>query len=88
MHFTALPTATEQATVELNSDSSTKGLAAQEIQSIVAVWQAGAISRDTMTDLLRRGEVLPEGRTNEEEAKLVGAQGSPSAALSAAKTSP
>jgi hypothetical protein len=37
----------------------------------VAAWQAGAISRDTMSDLFRRGEVLPEGRTDEEEAALV-----------------
>lgn len=43
-----------------------------EIQAIVAAWQANAISRDTMTDLFRRGEVLPEGRTNEEEAILLG----------------
>ena len=46
-------------------------LAANAIQSIVAAWQAGAISRDTMTDLFRRGEVLPEGRTNEEEQRLI-----------------
>jgi hypothetical protein len=50
--------------VELNTDFSTKGLSALEIQAIVATWQANAISRDTMTDLFRRGEVLPEGRTN------------------------
>jgi hypothetical protein len=74
--------------VELNTDFSTKGLSAQEIQSIVAAWQAGAISRDTMTDLFRRGEVLPEGRTNQEEAKMVGAQGSSSTAPSVAKTAP
>jgi hypothetical protein len=61
--------------LELNTDFSTKGLYAQEITAVVAAWQAGAISRDTMTDLFRRGEVLPEGRTNEEEAKLVGAEG-------------
>ncbi len=30
------------------------------------------MSRDTMTDLFRRGEVLPEGRTNEEETRLIG----------------
>ncbi len=30
-----------------------------------------AISRETMLDLFRRGEVLPEGRTNEEEVKLL-----------------
>ena len=32
-----------------------------------------AISRETMLDLFRRGEVLPEGRTNEEKVKLVAA---------------
>ena len=63
----------EEVSIELNTDFSTKGLSSQEIQSIVAAWEAGAISRDTMTDLFRRGEVLPEGRTNEEEVKLVAA---------------
>ena len=39
---------------------------------MVAAWQAGAISQDTMFDLFRKGEVLPEGRTNaEEEADLI-----------------
>jgi len=33
----------------------------------LSAWQAGAISRDTMTDLFRRGEVLPEGATAEDE---------------------
>jgi hypothetical protein len=61
----------EQALVELNTDFSTKGLSAPEIQAVVSAWQAGAISRDTMTELFRRGEVLPEGRTNEEEAELI-----------------
>jgi hypothetical protein len=37
---------------------------------IVAAWQKGAISRETMFDLFRRGEVLPAGRTDEEEARL------------------
>ncbi len=62
----------EQVLVELNTDFSTKGLSAQDIQAIVAAWQAAAISRDTMLDLFRRGEVLPEGRTNEEELGLIG----------------
>jgi hypothetical protein len=64
---------TEQVLLELNTDFSTKGLSASEIQSIVAAWQANAISRDTMTDLFRRGEVLPEGRTNDEETRLIAA---------------
>ena len=63
----------EQTTLELNTDFSTKGLSAQEIQSIVGAWQAGAISRDTMTDLFRRGEVLPEGRSSGEEMKRINA---------------
>ena len=50
--------------VELNTDLSTKGLSALEIQAIVAAWQANAISRDTMTDLIRRGEV-PAGGAEE-----------------------
>jgi hypothetical protein len=61
----------EQALMELNTDFSTKGLSAPEIQAVVAAWQAGAISRDTMTELFRRGEVLPEGRTNEEEKQAI-----------------
>ena len=31
------------------------------------------VRRETMLDLFRRGEVLPEGRTNEEEVKLLAA---------------
>jgi len=57
--------------MQLNTDFSAKGLASQDIQAVVGAWQAGAISQDTMFDLFRRGEVLPEGRTNEEEAKLI-----------------
>ncbi|HOX59373.1 MAG TPA: DUF4055 domain-containing protein [Candidatus Paceibacterota bacterium] len=60
-----------QVLMQLNTDFSTKGLASQDVQAIVAAWQAGAISQDTMYELFRRGEVLPEGRTNEEEAALI-----------------
>ena len=63
--------------VELNTDFSTKGLSALEIQSIVAAWQSGAISRDTMTELFRRGEDLPEGRSMEEEERLITANQRP-----------
>ena len=61
----------EQVLVELNTDFSTKGMSPQEIQAVVVAWQAGAISRDTMTELFRRGEVLPEGRSLEEEERLI-----------------
>ena len=61
----------EQVLVRLNTDFSTKGLASQDVQAIVAAWQAGAISQDTMFELFRRGEILPDGRTNPEEAALL-----------------
>jgi hypothetical protein len=60
-----------QVVIELNTDFSTKGLSAQEIVAVVKAWQSGALSRDSRLDILRRGGVLPEGRTNEEEATLV-----------------
>ena len=61
--------------IELNTDFSTKGLSAQEVTAVVAAWQNGALSRDLMLDIFRRGEVLPEGRSNEEEMRLVGKSG-------------
>ncbi len=45
---------------------------------MVQAWQSGALSRDSMLDIFRRGEVLPEGRTNEEEVRLI-AIGKPAA---------
>jgi len=57
--------------VRLNNDFSLKGMTSQDLQAIVAAWQANAISQDTMLELFRKGEILPDGRTNEEELKLV-----------------
>jgi hypothetical protein len=61
----------EIVSVELNTDFSIRGLSSDELKAVVLAWQAGAISRDTMFDLFRKGEVLPEGRTNEKEAALI-----------------
>jgi hypothetical protein len=61
----------EEAVIELNTDYSTKGLSANELTAIVHAWQSGALSRDSILDVFRRGEVLPEGRTNEEEVRLI-----------------
>lgn len=55
------------------SNGEERGLSALEIQCIVAAWQSGAISRDTMTELFRRGEMLPEGRSMAEEERLIAA---------------
>jgi len=46
--------------IQLNTDFSTKGMDSLELQAVVAAWQSGAISRDTMFELFRKGEILPE----------------------------
>jgi hypothetical protein len=57
--------------VQLNTDFSLQGMSAQDLQAVVAAWQSGALSQDTMFELFRKGEILPEGRTNQDEAALV-----------------
>ena len=44
---------------------------AENVQASVAAWQMGAISRDTLLHNFRQGEILPPGRTNEQELELV-----------------
>ena len=69
-----LPTGLTKAevTIKLNNDFGIAGMSSQDLQAIVAAWQAGAMSRDTMFELFRRGEILPDGRTNQDEAELIG----------------
>jgi hypothetical protein len=69
----------EQVVLDLNTDFSTKGMSAMELTAVVNAWQSGAMSRDTMLDLFRRGEVLPDGRSNEEEIALIGREKPPAA---------
>ncbi len=69
----ALPTGLTKAEVmiKLNNDFGIAGMSSQDLQAVVAAWQAGAISKDTMFDLFRRGEILPDGRTNQDESALI-----------------
>jgi hypothetical protein len=60
-----------QVLVKLNTDFSLQGMTSQELQAVVNAWQANAISRDTMLELFRRGEILPDGRTNEDERAML-----------------
>jgi len=60
-----------QVLVELNTDFSSSSLAAPEMLAAVKSWQSGALSADSMRELFRKGEILPDGRTNEEEARLI-----------------
>jgi hypothetical protein len=57
--------------IQLNTDFSLKGMTSQDLQAVVAAWQAGAISKDSMFELFRKGEILPDGRSNQDEAALV-----------------
>jgi hypothetical protein len=54
-----------QVSIQLNTDFSVKGMSPQELQAVVAAWQAGALSRETMIDLFRRGEVLADAGDGE-----------------------
>jgi hypothetical protein len=54
----------------LNTDWSGP-MSGTDLSSFVAAWRAGAISRDTLLDLLKRGEILPNGRTPAQERALI-----------------
>jgi len=51
----------DQVVLTLNTDFSTKGMTSDELQAVVAAWQAGAVSRETMQEIFRKGEILPDG---------------------------
>ena len=55
-------------------------MASDELREIVKAWQAGAISQDSMLELFRKGEILPDGRTNQDEAALISGKAKPAAA--------
>jgi len=57
--------------IELNTDYETALITPKEIESLVTAWQAGALSRDSLHYQFRRGELLPPGRTLDEELALI-----------------
>jgi hypothetical protein len=59
-------------------------MTSDQITAIVSAWQANAISRDTMFDLFRTGEVLPAGRSNQEESQLLASVAKPTPPAAAA----
>ncbi len=63
----------ELVLAKVNTDFSVRGMSSEEITAVVSAWQAGAISQETMFELFRRGEVIPPGRTDEDEKQLVSA---------------
>jgi hypothetical protein len=61
----------ETVCVKLNTDFETAHLNGHDLAALVSAWQAGAISRDTLLHNLRQGEILPPGRSSEQEMELV-----------------
>lgn len=58
-------------TVELNMDFQLARLSPEELTSLVQAWQAGGMSKETFLWNLKRGQLMPEDRTVEDElAKL------------------
>jgi len=57
--------------ITMNTDLSARAISGESLTAVVAAWQAGAISRDSMLEVLKRGEVLPEGRTVAQERALI-----------------
>jgi hypothetical protein len=63
--------AEETVCVKLNTDFETAHLNGHDLAALVSAWQAGAISRDTLLHNLRQGEILPPGRSGEQEVELI-----------------
>jgi len=56
---------------DLNTDFASARMTPQELTSLMQAWQGGAMSQDTFLHNLKQGEILPDGRTIEEEKDLI-----------------
>lgn len=57
--------------VQLNTDYFPVAMTAQQLAELVKSWQAGAISFTTLFENLKRGEVVAENRTEQDEADSI-----------------
>jgi hypothetical protein len=57
--------------LKINRDYIETRLSANELREVVAGWQAGAYSRQTLHENLQRGEIVPPERTVEAELELI-----------------
>jgi hypothetical protein len=62
---------TGRVSFAMNTDLGARAMSGEEITAVVAAWRAGAISRETMLERLKRGEVLPDGRSVAQERALI-----------------
>jgi hypothetical protein len=61
------------AEFHVHKDFNSVALTPEEMTGLTNLWQQNAISFDTLFEKLQRGEVIPEGRTMEEEQELIDA---------------
>ena len=61
----------EDAVYKLNTDYNPTGMNAQSLTAMVAAFQGGAISYDTLYENLQRGEIASTERTADEERTLI-----------------
>ena len=61
----------EDAVYQLNTDYNPTGMNAQSLTAMVAAFQGGAISYDTLYENLQRGEIASTERTAQDERKLI-----------------
>ena len=61
----------QSASIAMETDLSVRAVTGELISAVVGAWRDGAISRETMLDWLKRWEILPEGRSVEEERALI-----------------
>jgi hypothetical protein len=59
---------------QLNNDFIAEKMKPDELRQLMETWQQGAISQDTFLYQLKQGEVLPAGRSIEEEKALIEAE--------------
>ena len=60
-----------QVLVELNTDFGVTGMQSGELAAVVKAWKDGAMSQDSMLEVFRKREILPEGRSNADEIALI-----------------
>lgn len=72
---------------ELNTDYLPKGMTAQELTAVIAGWQQGAYSFQTLFENLQRAEIIAADSTPEDEQARIGSEG-PTLAMVAAENPP
>jgi hypothetical protein len=76
-----------EVSYELNTDYLPRGMSAQDLTALIAGWQQGAYSFQTVFENLQRSEIIAADVTPEEEQARIGSEG-PTLAMVAAENPP